>query len=201
MLLKNEDLNELDKSYRIKLINSITGIKPANLIATKSAKGVDNVAIFSSVVHIGSSPALIGFVMRPQTPDYKDTYLNIHETEYYTINQVATTFIDQAHKTAAKVASENSEFELFGIEKEEINSFFAPFVKASPIKMGLRHAESLHLPNGCIFIIGEVVLINIADDIVDNEGRINLETSACAGISGLESYYALTHVKTCERPD
>ena len=74
-----EEIVELDKEFRINLINSITGAKPANLIATRSKNGKDNVAIFSSVVHLGSNPAMIGFVMRPQTDKNTDTYQNILE--------------------------------------------------------------------------------------------------------------------------
>ena len=58
MKFTSNDIKNLDKVYRLNLINSITGIKPANLIATRSKNGVDNVAIFSSVVHLGSNPAI-----------------------------------------------------------------------------------------------------------------------------------------------
>jgi flavin reductase (DIM6/NTAB) family NADH-FMN oxidoreductase RutF len=52
---------------RLNLINSCTGYKSANLIATKSEDGAVNVAIFSSITHLGSNPALIGFIVRPTT--------------------------------------------------------------------------------------------------------------------------------------
>ena len=56
-----EDIEELDKVYRINLINSCSGYKSANLIGTKSKSGISNVAVFSSIVHLGSSPPLLGF--------------------------------------------------------------------------------------------------------------------------------------------
>ena len=46
MLLDKNDIYELDRIKRLNIINSITGIKPANLIGTKSKEGVNNVAIF-----------------------------------------------------------------------------------------------------------------------------------------------------------
>ena len=55
----------MDKISRLNLINSITGVKPSNLIGTKSKDGFSNLAIFSSVVHLGSKPPLIGFITRP----------------------------------------------------------------------------------------------------------------------------------------
>ena len=51
-VFKNNDFNSLDKYFRINLINSITGLKPANLVCSQSNTGIDNVAIFSSVVHM-----------------------------------------------------------------------------------------------------------------------------------------------------
>ncbi len=48
----------------------MTGIKPANLIGTISKNQVSSLAIFSSVVHLGSNPALLGFVLRYPKEDY-----------------------------------------------------------------------------------------------------------------------------------
>ena len=63
----HQEILDLDRVFRLNLINSVTGFKPAVLIATKSRDGQENVAIFSSVVHLGSTPPLIGFIMRPTT--------------------------------------------------------------------------------------------------------------------------------------
>ena len=64
MFFSSSDISNLDKIDRLKLINSITGLKPANLIGTKSLNGNTNLAIFSSIIHIGSNPPLIAFVTR-----------------------------------------------------------------------------------------------------------------------------------------
>jgi hypothetical protein len=50
---------------RLNLINSCTGYKSANLIATKSEDGAVNVAIFSSITHLGSNPLVKGCDCRP----------------------------------------------------------------------------------------------------------------------------------------
>ena len=59
-------IRDLDKVKRLNIINSITGIKPGNLIGTISEEKITNLAIFSSVIHLGSNPALLGFVLRPK---------------------------------------------------------------------------------------------------------------------------------------
>ena len=64
--IDSKQISEFSKVYRLNLINSITGYKPANLIGSKSTKGKTNLAIFSSVVHLGSKPPLIGIITRPK---------------------------------------------------------------------------------------------------------------------------------------
>ena len=66
MIYTKADFENMSRVERLNLINSCSGIKPANLIGTQSAAGQPNVAIFSSVVHLGSNPALFGMVFRPQ---------------------------------------------------------------------------------------------------------------------------------------
>ena len=84
MHLSKAEIDELSYLYKINLMNSISGYKPANLIATKSEDGIANVAVFSSVVHYGSSPAILGFVLRPTTVA-RNTYDNIKKNRvlYY----------------------------------------------------------------------------------------------------------------------
>ena len=191
-----KDIQRLDKSFRTNLINSITGVKPANLIATKAKEGVDNIGIFSSVVHIGSDPALIGFFIRPQLTKVTDTFKNIIDSNYYSINHITSSFYKKAHLTSAKVVG--SEFDLLDISKESLNSFHAPFVKASPIKFGMQLLKVVDLPNKCKLIIGEVMVIYALKGLFNDLGELNLEYSDSLGISGLNGYYKLRQIDSLE---
>ena len=102
MIYTKEDIEQLDRIPRLKIINSVTGIKPANLIGSIDSKGQTNLAIFSSVVHLGSNPALLGFVSRPQTAEVGHTYRNIQENGVYTINHIHPEFVINTHYTSAK---------------------------------------------------------------------------------------------------
>ena len=93
------DIEGFSKLYRLNLINSITGYKSANLIGTRSNSGEENVAIFSSITHLGSSPALLHFTLRPNTVP-RDTYKNIKENKVFTVNHVSLAQIEQAHHTS-----------------------------------------------------------------------------------------------------
>jgi flavin reductase (DIM6/NTAB) family NADH-FMN oxidoreductase RutF len=207
MQLKREEIEKLESKYKLNLINSISGIKPANLVGTRSVNNKDNVAIFSSVVHLGSNPAQLGLILRPQTESPRDTYLNIQETGFYTINHVSESFIKKAHYTSVKLDKGESEFDMMKIDKEFINDFHAPFVKNSGVKIGMKHFESIPLSNGCLFVIGTVELIVLPDNSINDLGQLDLAAYSCAGISGLNTYYGLNkldsfpYVRTNEIPD
>ncbi|MFT5678880.1 MAG: flavin reductase (DIM6/NTAB) family NADH-FMN oxidoreductase RutF, partial [Patiriisocius sp.] len=118
MKLTRKDIDALDSVSRLKIINAVTGIKPANLIGTMSEDGLTNVAIFSSVVHLGSNPPLLGFVMRPQGEVPRNTYQNIIKTGVYTINHIHPEFVERAHYTSAKFDANLSEFNRCKLTKE-----------------------------------------------------------------------------------
>ena len=59
----NTEIASLEHLYKINLINSVTGIKSANLIGSISNNGIENVSVFSSVVHFGSEPPLLGMIL------------------------------------------------------------------------------------------------------------------------------------------
>ena len=190
------DIAQMDRTLRLHLINSCTGIKPANLIGTVDAEGRENLAIFSSVVHLGSNPPYLGFVMRPQTDVKKDTYQNISTSGYYTINHVPVEMIKNAHYTSAKFDSEVNEFERCQIESEYREDFPAPFVKEAPVKIGLRKVNEIPIPeNGTILMVGIIERLIVPERVLDFEGKINLQQIRTAGISGLNTYYGLTKLE------
>ena len=66
MRLTKEAIVKTPRIKRLNLINAVTGVKPANLVGSKSKSGNSNVAIFSSVVHLEVTSA-IGFFYAPTT--------------------------------------------------------------------------------------------------------------------------------------
>ena len=192
MYLSKDHIQQLDRIKRLNIINSVTGIKSANLIGTQSVNGKANLAIFSSVVHLGSDPALIGFFFRPQHENPRDTYLNIKSSSVYTINQVPANLIRNAHFTSAKFDSEISEFEACGFSTEYLYNFQAPFVQESQLKMGLKVVDEVLIrANKTILMIGSIQHLQFPDHMMDTEGNLNIETINAVGIGGVNTYYSL----------
>ena len=196
MNFNNNRIKDLDRLYRINLINSITGPKSANLIATISSNKVRNLAIFSSVVHLGSDPALIGFFVRPVKNAIRDTYSNIIDTRLYTINHINSSIINESHMTSGKFPSDISEFEKCKLNEVYLNNFKVPFVKESYIKFGMELHEINDIKsNNSKLIIGSIKEIVIDKNYVDSDGTIDLEKSNSVSVGGVNTYYVLNKVK------
>lgn len=195
MYLSEYDIEELPRIKRLNIINSVTGIKPANLIGTYSDKLIPNLAIISSVVHLGSNPALLGMVLRPQDLKKSDSYKNIINNSFYTINHVPSSLIKNAHYTSAKFSAVESEFEHCGFEHESLYEFNAPFVKESNLKIGLELVDDILIKaNRTHLIIGKIKHLILPEKALDEEGNIQLEVSNSIGIGGLNSYYSLNKI-------
>lgn len=185
------DIDNLERRYRAQMINCISGIKSVNLIGTKDKNGQTNLAIFNSVIHLGSNPPLLGYIQRPTTVE-RHTYENIVSTEYYTINAVTEELSSQAHQTAARYEKNESEFVETSIESEYKDNFFAPFVKSSPLQIGLKLEDIIPIPaNNTKLIIGKVHELYIQPNLVADDGHLKLDESTIVGGIGLDTYLNL----------
>lgn len=184
-----DDFETMEKRFRTNFFNSLTGYKAATLIGTINAAEQTNLAIFSSVVHVGANPPLVGLVCRP-TSVPRHTYQNIKAMGYYTINHIHHTFFEQAHHTAARYSAEVSEFEAAQLTPDYSDLHPAPYVVESPLKIGLQFVEEHEIAaNGTIFVVGQVIETLLKPGSLCHDGFVDLEQSGIVTISGLDSYH------------
>lgn len=183
------DIDQMNKIFRLNLINSCTGFKSANLLGTKSLNGVSNVAVFSSITHLGSNPPLIGFILRPTTVP-RDTYRNIKDTGVFTVNHIYSDIIKDAHHTSAKYPDEVSEFTKTDLEEEFLGDFPAPFVKGAKIRLGCKFLNAYEIKeNDTLLLVSAIEHVFIADqDIQQQDGWLKLENANTVAINGLDGY-------------
>ena len=183
-----EDIYNLNKIYRINLINSCSGFKSANLLGTISEEGITNVAVFSSVTHLGSSPPTLGFILRPTTVP-RNTHKNLKDLGHFTINHIWEDIIEDAHHTSAKYADEISEFDMTNLEPEFKGAHKAPFVKDAPVQMSMKFIEEIYVPsNDVMLIVAQIEELYVKDELLENDGLINLSKGNVATINGLDTY-------------
>jgi flavin reductase (DIM6/NTAB) family NADH-FMN oxidoreductase RutF len=182
------DIQNLNKIFKINLINSCSGFKSANLLGSLSEEGVSNVAVFSSVTHLGSNPPTLGFILRPTTVP-RDTYKNIKDSGIFTINHIHEGIIEDAHHTSAKYPKEVSEFDMTDLEEEFKGKFKAPFVKGAPVQMSMKFIEEVYVPsNDVMLIVSQIEELYIDDALLQTDGLINLSKGNIATINGLDTY-------------
>lgn len=188
-VITKEAIAALDYIPRANLINSITGYKSANLLATANVQGQTNVAIFSSVTHFGSNPPIVGHVTRPNTVA-RHTYDNIKKTGFYTINHVHQDWIDEAHHTSAKYPSTISEFDQTALTAVYKADFPAPYVAEAVIQLGMKFLQEVPIEvNGTILMLGEIQEIRVPEGLVGADGMVDLNGAQTVTITGLDSYH------------
>jgi flavin reductase (DIM6/NTAB) family NADH-FMN oxidoreductase RutF len=204
--IHHNDLAKMTPRYKAQVINSLSGFKSANLIGTVSNDNINNLAIFSSVFHLGSSPALVGFITRPSSVE-RHTLENIQQTKQFTINQVNEDFWQEAHQTSARYSEGECEFKATGLTPETIHKIKAPFVKESRLKYALTLKEIVPIQqNGTLLVIGEITNIICDKEAIKSDGYIDIELLNTVTISGLDSYHTskrlsrLSYAKPDKKP-
>lgn len=183
-------IEAMDCRQRVNLINAVVGFKCVNLIGTVDLLGNENLAVFSSIIHLGSSPALIGFITRPDSVE-RHTLTNLLTTGVYTINHINTGIFEQAHQTSARYDATISEFDATGLKSELKNGFQAPFVAQSNIQIAMKFKQKIDIElNGTILIIGEIDAIHYPEDCLCTDGFIDIEKADTITCSGLDSYHS-----------
>ena len=183
-----EAIDALAIRYKNNLINSISGYKSANLIGTKSKAGNTNLAVFNSIVHLGSNPAFLGFILRPTTVP-RHSYQNMQETGVFTINHISKDQIEDAHHTSAKYPENISEFNQTKLEEEYKLDCFAPFVKNAPVQIACRYVNDyLIKENDTLLVVGAVEHLFVQDEMLLEDGYVQLDKGEVVTVNGIDGY-------------
>ena len=192
MHLTPDTLAARDRNYRRNFYNTLPGPRGVHLIGTKGHRGTENLAVFSSVVHLGASPALLGFHLRPLTVP-RHTYHHIKAQGWFTLNTFHPAILQQGHQTSANYALDVSEFAATGLTPEYSAQCKAPYVKESQIKIGLTFEEEHHIrANDSYFIVGRVREIFVPERAVLEDGHVDHELLETLAVAGLGTYLSIT---------
>ena len=195
MLLDDQGIAAMTTRRRAAFVNSLSGFKSANLVGTANSGGGTNLAIMSSVVHLGSHPPLLALIIRPGGED-RHTLANVLHTGCFTINHVNTSMIEAAHQTAARYPRDISEFDATGLTPEWHTDLNAPMVAEATIKLGLHLREHQELTiNQTHLLIGEIVLADVPEAQITAEGSLELAACDTVALAGLDTYHKTQPVK------
>jgi flavin reductase (DIM6/NTAB) family NADH-FMN oxidoreductase RutF len=193
--LSGEEIAAMASRRRAAFVNSLSGFKSANLVGSVDEAGQTNLAIMSSVVHLGSDPPLLALVIRPGGEE-RHTLANILATGRYSINHVHSGLVEAAHQTAARYERHVSEFDATGLTPRWHPGFAAPLVAEAAVSLGLELREHQELAiNRTHLVIGEIVLVRLPADSLLADGAVDLAAAGTVALSGLDHYHAPASLK------
>ena len=190
-----EEIQGWERFFRANFVNSLSGFKPVSLIGTRDSNKIDNLGVFSNIVHIGADPACIGFINRPKEAA-PHTLANIESSGFYTVNHMHSDWLAKAHQASAKYPAEVSEFEAVGLTPVFKENFPAPFVGESHVQYALELSEIIPLKiNNSFFVIGKLLHAFVEESYVSKEGLIDLSKASSLVSLGIDAYYLPSPVK------
>jgi len=194
MIISTADLEAMEKLPRVQLATTLPGPKPICLVGTRSITGTSNLAPFSSITHFGSNPVLLGMVTRPDTVD-RHTLKNILDTKEWSLNHITAGILKNAHQCSARYPSTISEFEATGLTEFHHTGFESPFVKESPLRIGLALEEIVDIPsNDTKLIVGRVKLIDLPEHTIKKDGSLDLTELGTVASTALDTYFSITEI-------
>ncbi|HMP68519.1 MAG TPA: flavin reductase family protein [Pirellulaceae bacterium] len=175
-------------------------LRPIAWVSTISHDGNLNLAPFSYFNGVCSKPAALSFSsVNRADGSKKDTVVNIEATRHFVVNAVSYTQAVKMHQTSAEFSADVSEFEEVGLTPVPSMRISPPRVAESPIQFECELLQIVpigHGPFAANLVIGKIVLIHLAEDVLDSSGKIQPDRFGAIGRMG-----GLQYCKTDNRFD
>ncbi len=169
-------------------------------LSTVSPAGADNLAPYSQFTNLTFDPPyVLVSINRKGTGERKDTCVNIEATGEFVYNIVPYALREKMNVTAVPFPPGVDEFEKAGLTKAECRLVKAKRVAESPINLECKYVQTIVLPgtsrSGTVdIIIGKVVGVHIADDVIGPDGKIDMEKIKPLARMGYSDYTCVEHV-------
>ncbi|TBX69907.1 flavin reductase family protein [Flavobacterium silvisoli] len=173
------DPKELEHTAVYKLLTGAIIPRPIGWVSTISENGINNLAPFSYFNAVGEDPPHVMFSTGRGNNTNKDTLNNVLTTKQFVVNMVTEELAEQMNITAQSVPEHVDEFELAGVTPIPSHKIKPMRVKESPIafECELVHHYFLegHQHGGACVIIGRIVMMHFADEVLSEHYKINLD--------------------------
>jgi flavin reductase (DIM6/NTAB) family NADH-FMN oxidoreductase RutF len=180
--------------------------RPIGWISTRSPDGVDNLAPYSQFQMLTYDPPIVMFSAN-QTPDgrRKDSVVNAEATGEFVWNMATYDLREAVSISSTFVDSDVDEFELTGLAKAPSMRVKPPRVADSPVHFECAYMQTLHLPGNTPMgtvdvVIGKVILIHIADEVINAGGRLDIPKIRPLARLGYYDYTSVDSVFEMKRP-
>ncbi|VTT98406.1 flavin reductase : Conserved protein of DIM6/NTAB family OS=Singulisphaera acidiphila (strain ATCC BAA-1392 / DSM 18658 / VKM B-2454 / MOB10) GN=Sinac_1065 PE=4 SV=1: Flavin_Reduct [Gemmataceae bacterium] len=162
--------------------------RPIAWVTTLSPSGVVNLAPFSFFNAFGANPPVVVFsptLRRDGTK--KDTLLNLERLGEFVVHASVASLAEKVNLTSKEVPPSESEVSLAGLTTVPSVKVKPPRIAESPVALECLVKQIVPCGTGPIaanLVIGEVVMMHVADAVLDGKGGVDprkLETVARLG--------------------
>jgi flavin reductase (DIM6/NTAB) family NADH-FMN oxidoreductase RutF len=169
------------------LVGAVTP-RPIAWVSTLSPAGVVNLAPFSFFNAFGANPPIVVFspTLR-RDGSKKDTLRNLEAVPEFVIHAATASLAERVNLTSQEIPASDSEVSLAGLTTIPSEKVRPPRIAESPVSLECVVRQIVPCGTGPIaanLVIGEVLLMHIADFVLDERGRIDprkLQTVARLG--------------------
>jgi len=164
----------------VEVYHLLTGIvtpRPVAWVTTLSTAGVVNLAPFSFFNAFGANPPVVAFspTLR-RDGSKKDTLLNLEALGEFVLNAATAPLAAAVNLSSKEVPPDESEVALTGLTTVPSVRVRPPRVAESPASLECRVRQIIPCGTGPIaanIVIGEVLVMHVADDVLDAAGRVD----------------------------
>ncbi len=174
MLIDVASANYLDVYY---LLVGIVTPRPIAWVTTVDPDGRVNLAPFSFFNAFSANPPVVVFspTLR-RDGSKKDTLRNVEATREFVLNAAAESLAEKMNLTSKELPHGQSEAELAGLTLVPSVKVKPPRVAETPVTMECKLQQIVNIGNGPIagnLVIGEILVMHIAEDVLDGNGKID----------------------------
>jgi flavin reductase (DIM6/NTAB) family NADH-FMN oxidoreductase RutF len=192
---RNVDFDPADvapKDFYQHLVNAVVP-RPIGWISTTSVAGVDNVAPYSFFNAVCAKPPTVFFSgSRDRRGKQKHSVTHALSAGEFVVNIVPHRLAAAMNHSAGSHDEAESEFDAAGLERAASVRVKPPRVAAADVHLECRVSHHLDLGDGgpmsVTLVFGEVVLMHIADRVLDDQGQIDAEMLDAIGRLGGADY-------------
>ena len=182
--------------FKHTVYNALVVPRPIGWISTVSPDGDFNLAPFSFFAQVSGSPPCVIYCpnyFKPGTRETKDSLTNAEDTGEFVYNMCTAELLDQMVVTSKHSPRNFDEMKEAGLEGVPCEKVGPPRLKASPIAMECKHMQTIDMPtpqdgSRAAMVLGHVVQIHVADEVITDEGLIDMRKLRPVGRLGYYDY-------------
>ncbi len=167
-------------SNAVDVYHLLTGIvvpRPIAWVSTVNAEGIANLAPFSFFnVFSANPPVMVISPTLKRDGTKKDTLRNIEANGEFVIHSSVEALTEQVNLTSKELPPEASEFDVAKLAMVPSSVVKPMRVAVAPTTLECKVLQIIPLGSGPIagnLVIGQVVMIHVNDDVLDDAGRVD----------------------------